>query len=85
MTDHGAHGENDIEAEERKVRQLRSRVDLVCALLYQEKMSLEEASRLIRSVKQFALELFPDREQTFERIYGSRLRRILSEKFPRKT
>ncbi len=72
----------EIEEEETRVRRLRIRVDLVCALLYQEKMSREEADALVRSVKRYAMELFPGREMTFDLIYGARFGRILSEAFP---
>jgi hypothetical protein len=68
--------------EEEKVRQLQRVVDFACCVLRQQAMSLEEAQGLIRGVKKMALHLFPDKEQTFDMIYGSRLRRILTERFP---
>jgi hypothetical protein len=70
------------EEEDRKVFQLRVRVDLVCAILAQQRMTLDEALELIRAVKKYALEQFPDKEWTFDMIYGSRFRRVLSERFP---
>jgi hypothetical protein len=68
--------------EERKVRQLQRVVDFTCCVLCQQAISIEEAQGLIRGVKKMALRLFPDKEQTFELIYGSRFRRILTERFP---
>ena len=73
---------NAVSEEEKRVRRLRNLVDLACSVLYQGSMSREEASRMIAGVKRMALELFPDKEETFDMIYGSRLRRILCERFP---
>jgi len=68
--------------EEKKVRQLQGIADFACCALRQQAMSLEEAQGLIAGVKKMALRLFPDKEQTFDLIYGARFRRILMEKFP---
>jgi len=68
--------------EDKKVRQLQRVVDFACCVLRQQAMSIEEAQGLIAGVKEMALCLFPDKEQTFDLIYGARLRRILMEKFP---
>ena len=70
------------EEEDKRVRQLQRLVDLACSLLYQEDMSMDDALRLIQGVKGRALRLFPDKEEAFDLIYGSRFRRILMEKFP---
>ena len=68
--------------EGKKVRQLQGIADFACCTLRQQAMSLEEAQGLIAGVKKMALSLFPDKEQTFDLIYGARFRRILMEKFP---
>ncbi len=68
--------------EEKKVRQLQRVVDFACSVLRQQAMSIEEAQGLISGVKKMALRLFPDKEQTFDLIYGARFRRVLMEKFP---
>ena len=68
--------------EEKQVRQLQRVADFACCVLQQQAMSLEEAQGLIGGVKNMALRLFPDKEQTFDLIYGARFRRILMEKFP---
>ena len=68
--------------EEKRVRQLQRVVDFTCCVLRQQSMSFEEAQRLIGGVKKMALRLFPDKEHTFDLIYGSRFRRILMERFP---
>jgi hypothetical protein len=35
----------------------------------------------VNHAKQTAMQLFPDKEETFDLIYGSRFRRILTEKY----
>ena len=65
--------------EYKKMRRLQFIVDLTCNLLYQKAVDIEEAHHLIRGVKGIALHWFPEKEQTFELIYGARFRRILRE------
>ena len=67
--------------EERKLRRLRRAMDLAAALLWRVDLTLEEAQDIVNHAKQTALQLFPDKEQTFDLIYGSRFRRILTEKY----
>ena len=67
--------------EERKLRRLRRAMDLAAALLWRADLTLEEAQDVVNHAKQTALQLFPDKEQTFDLIYGSRFRRILTEKY----
>jgi hypothetical protein len=68
-------------AEELKVRRLRRIVDLTAALLWQTDLTLDQAQKLIADAKDRALELFPDKGETFDLIYGSRFRRILAERY----
>lgn len=67
--------------EERKLRRLRRAMDLAAALLWEADITLEEAQDVVSHAKQTALKLFPDKEETFDLIYGSRFRRILTEKY----
>ena len=67
--------------EERKLRRLRRAMDLTAALLWRVDLTLEEAQDVVNHAKQTALKLFPDKEETFDLIYGSRFRRILTEKY----
>ncbi|MGE5820464.1 MAG: hypothetical protein ACM37Z_20735 [Deltaproteobacteria bacterium] len=67
--------------EERKLRRLRRAMDLTAALLWRVNLTLEEAQDVVNHAKQTALQLFPDKEETFDLIYGSRFRRILAEKY----
>lgn len=68
-------------AEELRLRKLRRIVDLTTALLWQADLTLSEAQRLVAGAKARALDLFPDKGETFDLIYGSRLHRILTERF----
>jgi hypothetical protein len=68
-------------AEERKVRRLGRAMDIAAALLWQVDLTLEEAQDVVNHAKQTALQLFPDKEDTFDLIYGPRFRRILVEKY----
>ena len=71
----------DVKQEDIKIRRLRNLMDFTCLVLYQEHMGMEEALRVIRGAKRIALSMYPDKEETFELIYGSRFRRILVERF----
>jgi hypothetical protein len=68
-------------AEERKLRRLCRAMDLAAALLWRVDLTLDEAQDVVNHAKRTALELFPDKEETFDLIYGSRFRRILVEKY----
>ena len=68
-------------AEEQKLRRLRRAMDLTAVLLWRVDLTLEEARDVVNHAKRTALELFPDKEETFDLIYGSRFRRILAEKY----
>jgi hypothetical protein len=70
-----------LEAEERRVRRLCRAMDLAAALLWKVDLTLEEAQDVVGHAKRTALQLFPDKEETFDLIYGSRFRRILIEKY----
>ncbi|MEK7728224.1 MAG: hypothetical protein AAB354_07390 [candidate division KSB1 bacterium] len=66
--------------EQQKLTQLRSMIDVTCALLAQPQTSFLEACALMRQARAQALQLFPGKEETFELLYRSRFIRILSER-----
>ena len=68
-------------AEERKIRRLGRAMDVAAVLLWQVDLTLEQARDVVDHAKKTALQLFPDKEETFDLIYGSRFRRILVEKY----
>ncbi len=70
-----------LKFEEAKVQKLRGITNLTVALLYQADLTLVDAQKLLAQTRSKALELFPDKGDTFDLIYGSRFRRILSERY----
>ena len=70
-----------LAAEERQLRRLRRAMDVTAALLWGVNLTLEVAQDIVSHAKNTALQLFPDKEETFDLIYGSRFRRILVEKY----
>ncbi len=70
-----------LNLEEAKLQKLRGITNLTVTLLYQADLTLADAQELIAQTKSKALELFPDKGDTFDLIYGSRFRRILAERY----
>jgi hypothetical protein len=70
-----------LHAEEKKLRRLGRAMDVAAALLRKVDLTLEEAQDVVDHAKCTALQLFPDKEDTFDLIYGARFRRILVEKY----
>jgi hypothetical protein len=68
-------------AEEKNLRRLGRAMDVAVALLWRVDLSLEEAQDVVNHAKLTALQLFPDKEETFDLIYGARFRRVLAEKY----
>ena len=56
-------------------------MDVAVTLLWKVNLTLEEAQDVIHHAKHTALQLFPDKEDTFDLIYGPRFRRVLVEKY----
>ena len=70
-----------LAAEEKRLRRLGRAMDVAVALLWSIDLTLEEAQDVVNHAKRTALQLFPDKEETFDLIYGARFRRILVEKY----
>ena len=68
-----------VAAEARQARQLRMVVDLTTAVLMQGRLSRREAEDLVAATRRRALELFPDKEETYEVILAPRFARLLDE------
>jgi hypothetical protein len=68
--------------EEKKLRLLRFIVDITQAvLMQQDDLTLREAFTIMNDTKQAALNLFPDKADVYDLLYGSRFRRIVKERF----
>ena len=73
--------EAEILEENRQVRRLQRVVDLVMNVIGQTDMPVEEAAELVATTRQYALRLFPDKEQTYDLIYQPRFQRLMAEKY----
>jgi hypothetical protein len=73
------HTQEEIAEENKKIRMLRFMVDFTISLIYQGNLTKEEASEHFLRVRDFALRLFPGKEEAFEIIYAPRFKRIITE------
>jgi hypothetical protein len=70
----------DPEAEERRrLRLLRTVVDLTTNVLAQGGMTRPEAEALVDAARRRALELFPDKAETYDLILAPRFARLMDE------
>lgn len=65
--------------ERRRVRRLRMVVDLTTNVLMQGRLSRGEAQDLVAAARGRILEMFPDKEATYELILAPRFARLLDE------
>ena len=72
--------QKEIKQEGQKLRRLRFLVDFTAQLLYQQDMTMVEMLELVQATKQRILELFPDKEETYNLIYKPRFERIIRER-----
>ena len=68
-----------IAEEKRRLRILRTVVDLTCSVLAQQRMGRAEAEALVAAARARVLELFPDKEATYELILAPRFARLVDE------
>ena len=74
-----ADAEAALADEKRRLRQLRMVVDLTCNVLMQGRLRRDEAENLVAAARRRALELFPDKEETYELILAPRFARLVRE------
>jgi hypothetical protein len=68
-----------VAEENRRLRQLRMVVDLTCNVLMQGRLPAEEARELVAAARRRVLELFPDKQTTYELILAPRFARLVRE------
>ncbi len=68
-----------IAEENRRIRMLRIVTDLLMQVLATRPMDMEDAEKLVRGARSFALKLFPGKEEAFDLIYAPRFRRAFRE------
>lgn len=66
------------------MRELRTVVDLACAVLRQGRIDRREGEEVAAATRRRALQLFPDKESVFDLVLAPRLRRIIDECAPPK-
>ncbi len=69
----------EIREENQRMRILRVIVDLTTVILMQGNVSRQEALDLIQATKQKILQLFPDKQATYDLIYKPRFERLLRQ------
>jgi hypothetical protein len=65
--------------EQRRARRLRAVVDLTTAVLMQGRLTPQEAVEIVEAARRRALELFPDKEDTYDLILAPRFQRLMRE------
>ena len=65
--------------ERRRLRVLRTVVDLTTNVLAQGRMTRPEAEALVAAARRRALELFPDKATTYDLILAPRFARLMDE------
>lgn len=65
--------------EARRARQLRMVVDLTSNVLAQGRLTRAEAEDLVAAARRRALQLFPDKADTYDLILAPRFKRLMDE------
>ena len=71
----------ELEEEDRHVRQLRLVVNLALSVIGQTDISLAQAQEMVAATRGLALRLFPGKELAFDLIYLPRFHRLLAERY----
>lgn len=71
----------ELDEEDRRVRQLRIVVGLALSVIGQTDLTLAQAQEMVAATRSMALRLFPGKELAFDLIYLPRFRRLLAERF----
>ena len=72
----------ELDDEDRRVRQLRTVVQLALSVIAQTDMPLADAEAMVAAVRHTAVRLFPGKESVFDLIYLPRFRRLLADRYP---
>ncbi len=65
--------------EQRRLRYLRTLVDLAANVIMQGRLARSEARKLVEATRRQILQLFPDKGETYDLIYRPRLERLILE------
>ncbi len=74
--------QGSIEEEKKKIQRLRFLVDLTISVLYQDAdLTLQEARRMVEGAEKAILNMFPDKQLTFNIVLLPRFERVLHERW----
>lgn len=71
-----------VAEEQGRLRRLRMVVDLTTAVLMQGRLTAEEAAEIVAAARQRVLQLFPDKEDTYDLVLAPRFARLIREFVP---
>ncbi len=71
----------ELEEEDRRVRQLRIVVNMALSVIGQTDINLAQAQEMVAATRSMALRLFPGKELAFDLIYLPRFHRLLAERY----
>ncbi len=71
----------ELDEEDRRVRQLRIVVNMAISVIGQTDISLAQAQEMVAATRSMALRLFPGKELAFDLIYLPRFHRLLAERY----
>jgi len=74
------NSQKELQEEQRKMRMLRTVVDLTSSILQQGNLTIPEAMELIHATRKGVLKLFPGKEDVYDLIYRPRFERIINER-----
>lgn len=67
--------------ETRRIFRLDRTVDVAVQVIYSQNLSRADAERIVDQLAHVAEELFPGSRDTFEIVYGHKLKRVIGEVF----
>jgi hypothetical protein len=67
-----------IDEESRQIRRLRIAVNLTLQVIAEGGVPLNEALEMAAATRRLAITLFPGKENVYEILYGSKLRRLIA-------
>jgi hypothetical protein len=71
--------QDQLDAEQRRLRELRVTVDLAASVIGQGRLPRAEADALVAATRRRVLALFPDKAATFDLVLAPRFARLLDE------
>lgn len=72
--------QTELQEEQRKMRLLRTVVDLTSIVLQRGNLTIPEAMELVQATRKGVLKLFPGKEDVYDLIYRPRFERIINER-----